>query len=353
MPKKNKAIMIINNVLIVIIIAFLVLIFTGNSFTSVKNFFRNNVMTKVYSLFGLEDPKAFTEENAITIQNTEDYYYSRFYYEQINSDSQYIYNFIRSNIDKFKDGKTPVNFDGNKVVLVADFQTAWDALTLDKNEEVFYIETKKLNLVTTTENSFWQQNVTYQICPEANSTYFASDFNSADDVERAKQQIEEKTADIIINARSKVNRYEQVRYVHNWIIDNCIYDSADANTNNDTLYGTMIEGVAVCEGYAKTFKYLLDKLGIPCVQVYGYSISNGAIGESHAWNYVQMDDGKWYAVDTTWDDPLIAGSNLTDRLRYKYFLVGSTRFVSNHKEDGDVSHTGQKFTYPVLSTNDY
>ena len=75
--------------------------------------------------------------------------------------------------------------------------------------------------------------------------------------------------------------------------------------------------------------------------------------ESHAWNYVQMDDGKWYAVDTTWDDPVIAGSNLTDRLRYKYFLVGSTRFVSNHEEDGDVSHTGQKFTYPVLSTNDY
>ena len=57
--------------------------------------------------------------------------------------------------------------------------------------------------------------------------------------------------------------------------------------------------------------------------------------ESHAWNDVLID-GKWYAVDVTWDDPIIVGGNgrLTNDLRYNYFLKGSDTFYSSHTEDG-------------------
>ena len=53
-------------------------------------------------------------------------------------------------------------------------------------------------------------------------------------------------------------------------------------------------------GYANTFQLFMDLLDIPCVTVIGASSDSR---EDHAWNLVQLDED-WYAVDTTWDDPL-------------------------------------------------
>ena len=52
--------------------------------------------------------------------------------------------------------------------------------------------------------------------------------------------------------------------------------------------GVLVYKKAVCEGYADTAKILFDRLGIPCIIV-------GNAG--HAWNYVMLEDGKWYALD--------------------------------------------------------
>ncbi len=81
--------------------------------------------------------------------------------------------------------------------------------------------------------------------------------------------------------------------------------------------------------------------------------SSGQI-EAHAWNYVQMDDGQWYAIDVTWDDPIIIGDGVPGKdIKYKYFLRGSDAFFKNHTENGDVSRTGQSFKYKKLSLFDY
>jgi transglutaminase/protease-like cytokinesis protein 3 len=108
----------------------------------------------------------------------------------------------------------------------------------------------------------------------------------------------------------------------------------------------------VCEGYAKSFKYILDDLGIPCVIVCGVGQnSNGEI-ENHAWNYVKLKD-KWYAVDCTWDDPIIIGSGYVSESVYtKNFLKGSREFFKDHTEDGKVVE-GSQFVYPTLSEDDY
>ncbi len=64
--------------------------------------------------------------------------------------------------------------------------------------------------------------------------------------------------------------------------------------------------------------------------------------------------GKWYAIDVTWDDPIITGGGkLTDEIRYRYFLKGSDEFLKNHKEDGYLSKNSMKFTFPTIEKENY
>ena len=65
-------------------------------------------------------------------------------------------------------------------------------------------------------------------------------------------------------------------------------------------------------------------------------------------------NGNWYAVDVTWDDPIIVGGGkLTQKEKYRYFLKGSKTFNENHTPTGYFTDGGQLFTYPTLSLEDY
>lgn len=56
------------------------------------------------------------------------------------------------------------------------------------------------------------------------------------------------------------------------------------------------EHVSVCEGISKSFKYLCDSLGIPCIVVFGEGKNDDNGG--HAWNIVECNDELWH-VDVT------------------------------------------------------
>ena len=163
--------------------------------------------------------------------------------------------------------------------------------------------------------------------------------------------IESVTNSILAGANG--SRYNKIKYAHDWIVDHSEYNKNEDDTN-DSIYGILVKKKAVCEGYANTFKYLMDKMNIPCVIVYGTATNSSGESEAHAWNYVQLENEKWYLVDTTWDDPIIyGGGSLNDESKYKYFLVGADAVSENHVEDNDVSGTGQHFTYPELSKANY
>jgi transglutaminase/protease-like cytokinesis protein 3 len=196
-------------------------------------------------------------------------------------------------------------------------------------------------------------NVSYEfsIGKGENSNYFAEGFNSKEDVEKAIEQVEQARDKILKGATG--NNYEKMKYVHNWMVDNISYGDSK-NENSANIYGALVKKSVVCEGYARAYKYLMDELNIPCVIVYGNATNSTGETESHAWNYVQLENGKWYAIDVTWDDPIIyGGGSLTNDSKYKYFLVGADSLEGNHEEDYDVSGTGQNFKYPELSKENY
>ncbi len=153
-------------------------------------------------------------------------------------------------------------------------------------------------------------------------------------------------------------RYAKLKSIHDQICKMTTYTLNEPMAHHPT--GVLLNGKAVCEGYAEALKLLCDREDIPCIIVVG--TGNGG---AHEWNYVQMEDGKWYGVDATWDDQ-------DSEILYDYFLVGSksvnarfgkTKFGDGTDSDtdgGDHINTGTHFTnalyaltYPVISTQSY
>lgn len=144
------------------------------------------------------------------------------------------------------------------------------------------------------------------------------------------------------------NRYEKVKEIYNFVGERCYYKFKGKYMQN--IIGALFDTEAVCEAYAEAFKLLCDYYDIPCLLVIGQALPSG---ENHMWNYVQMEDGKWYGLDLTWDDygpQDTTGSNIT----YDYFLKCKSVFDEQHSPSGDLSNAGYAlFTYPELSSENY
>lgn len=178
-----------------------------------------------------------------------------------------------------------------------------------------------------------------------NETHF-SDFS---DVQRKQKAIEEKYVTIPVYG---ITRHEKFKSIHDYLANNIVYDDTISQSNIFDVYGALINGVSVCEGYAEAFKLLCDREGLPCLTVVG--TGNGG---AHKWNMVQMEDGEWYTLDATWDDQI-------SNIYYSYFIIGSNTRASWFHEDvadstihiptGEIfSGINQALTYPVLSTDTY
>ena len=118
----------------------------------------------------------------------------------------------------------------------------------------------------------------------------------------------------ILDSVPGVNRYDQVRYLNNWLTKHNSYSSAYGSGDFpliswspiSALRGTAGDDGPVCEGYSRAFKVLCDRLNIPCILAVGNARQAvDATPEDHMWNEVKMDDGQWYAVDVTWNDPVV------------------------------------------------
>ena len=120
---------------------------------------------------------------------------------------------------------------------------------------------------------------------------------------------------------------EKVTAIHDYLIYHADYtangDLSQASMWNHSVAGLVLDGSAVCDGYARSFYLFCKAAGLECEYVGGYGLPKTE-DSSHAWNRVKVD-GKWYYVDCTWDDPI--GGN---RECKKYFM--SETLWSDHEE---------------------
>lgn len=242
------------------------------------------------------------------------------------------------------------NENGEENLKIA-FQSAWNAFTYDY-ADIFYIDVTKLVLTTQTTTIGTYSTHKVNLSNGDNANYFSEGITSREDIKEKERYIE-NIRNQFITQLENYSKVEQIKHVHDWLVDNLEYDTTYNNANNHDVYGAFAYKKVVCEGYARTFKYILDGLGITNVLVSGEATNSNNATESHAWNYVNID-GKWYAVDVTWDDPVITGGGkLTSKYKYMYFLKGSNDFFENHEEDGYLSKNSIKFEFPKLEKKNY
>lgn len=161
------------------------------------------------------------------------------------------------------------------------------------------------------------------------------DYPEKDQVKKMKEKL-----DYILPKITKpgMTDYEKEKFIHDYIVLNTKYDKNDKgpteSNENHTAYGPIVNGRAVCQGYAEAFEFLCKLAGLDCIEVVG-KLGNVNY-DNHAWNIVKID-GKYYNVDTTLDD-----TEVNNGVGYDYFNIDDATMSKDHSWD--------KSQYPECKT---
>lgn len=321
---------------------------------------KNIETPKIIEKNPLEELSKNNIENSENDVNYDNIVVNKYFYNQLESYSKTIYKAFESNKENMKEGTYKINLgtsfsnilskQNGQEELGKYYQSAIEAYTYD-NPDVFYLSPNKmyLNIETTTKGQNKTYNVYINNGEEAN--YLNEEFSNKQDINLALEKIEAIRKQIIHNKTG--NDYEDIKMVHDYLVENIEYDTSLQEKNIYNIYGALINGKCVCEGYARAFKYLLDGLGIESTMVIGKGINSSGQSENHAWNYVKLENN-WYAVDCTWDDTVIIGGGyIGNSSKYRYFLKGKEDMEKDHTTLGNFTQGGKEFEYPTLNNKSY
>lgn len=140
---------------------------------------------------------------------------------------------------------------------------------------------------------------------------------------------------------------QKIKTIHDWLCKNFAYDM-ESLSNNDYIKQNSASWVfenkrAVCGGFTNLAILMYRAVGIPCVNMNGYSESSGVLGDgvenrlrdNHAWSMVYYE-GKWHYIDITWDCMnFYYGKNNVKNISgknpsYRYFGVSAEMFGVDH-----------------------
>lgn len=168
------------------------------------------------------------------------------------------------------------------------------------------------------------------------------EYKTSKSIYKAKlKAFDKETSRILSGVRKNFTDLEKIVYIHDYIVAHYAYDTRlydNLGLENHDSYYFLFEGVGVCQSYAVTFRYFMEKLGIE---------SRMAVSHDHAWNIVELD-GEFYHIDCTWDDPLnYSQSDFKGQVHHEHLLLSDDGIkAADDPEKNQTSHAAWA-TYPI------
>ena len=163
-----------------------------------------------------------------------------------------------------------------------------------------------------------------------------------DGIQSKIKELSEKRDEILSETiKEDMTDAEKALLIHDYLVLNIQYDYENYLKNKQDktyvlpdsdydIYGALIEGKAVCQGYSLAYKYLMEFAGFEKI---GFAST-----DSHIWNTVTINDEGYY-VDCTWDDP---SWDTLGNVKHTYLLQGKADFSghgSNYESDRECNGT--------------
>ena len=236
--------------------------------------------------------------------------YSNYYFNKLSEVEQKTYVRIAKAVEK---NENRIYFgDINETDMDRLIEKVLEAF-FDDNPKYFYFENK----YTVYTKEIWKIKLT-----GLELTYEYTD-NLEDKKEELNSVIDNFLRKTITN---NMTDYEKELAIHDELVKTVnYYDFEDINkipSIKHTAYGALVQNEAVCDGYSKAFKMLLEKAGIQSIVVSG-ELEDVA----HAWNIVEID-GKHYHVDVTSDNIDEKGKKY---IIHTYFNLTDENIKKTHK----------------------
>lgn len=114
---------------------------------------------------------------------------------------------------------------------------------------------------------------------------------------------------------------EKALALHDWLVTHCGYS---VTLYRDMAYGALVQGAAICRGYAHGYEYLAQAAGLDSVYTFSVPLL-------HAWTLTELD-GSYYCIDPTWDDNHYERIGFVSH-RHCMFSTANEQATSHYGED--------------------
>lgn len=266
---------------------------------------------------GIFADNRYTHENDPYAKESKKYNYNYGDSLEINKSSD-IYNSIYKSLINLEDSVDLSKYGTPKSSEVFDIRKK----VLDDHPEIFYF---------THENSFYWSNGKLEF------KYIDSKESIKKMICELDKKVNHVLSTYISNSMSEI---EKVIAIHDYLVLNTEYKIS--NDHDFDVYGVLVKGRGVCQGYTTSMKLLLNKVGIDSTYVASPAMN-------HIWNIVNID-GENYQLDATWDDPV---PNREGVVRYSYLALSDSEMGKDHTWDKSSVPKCDSDKYKYMREMDY
>ena len=267
---------------------------------------------------------------------------SSYFYEQLNAEEKAFFDQIREQAESFYQGneepKKKEYGDGGVTYSFGSFdQGNLSDERANQIAEMFYFSCPKYFF------SSWIVDRNDGKC----SLFLWEDFSTRKAINDYRDKLEARTQEWLKSIEGITDDLEKEKAILKLICDNTevgtmprldangnpVVDQNGAqvdNWNNQFVIGVLVDGKAICNGYAKSLQYLCNAAGLESLYIQAPDAAN------HAWSMVKLYDD-WYCVDPMWVDyEGIRPTNMNLNKSYETFRShggGETHFVNSKYAD--------------------